>query len=311
MPIALTLSLLLTFSLDGFRFHAIEVLNAGEKRARVGRGAITITYMVQREGLSGPIGLVSLSDPWSDGLFYFKAPQFLRSGKYTVSFFVEGKQGAQIAPLVFPVTVHSRAMRCGTSNALERLVCLEWLHSEGRRVLPLSRRAYVEKAMGTCNTDLDAVKAALLTLFCALPQGCLQTAEAEDEPLYASTGWSDSLELSWLDAVEAASHPTELVECVLLLEQHITRAWYLPAAQAGFLQNALPSAHFGLRLASLSSAALRIYILDRVVDFSRVVIESRKRGKGALIGDGTRASGRKKRKSYAEVEDDGDETQSE
>jgi len=256
------------------------VLNAGEKRARLSKGAVTITYMVQREGMPGPIGLVSLSDPWSDGLFYFKAPQFLRSGKYTVSFFVEGLQGAKIPPLVFPITVHSRAMRCGPSNAVERLTSLEWLHSEGRRVLPLSRRAYVERAMGTFNSDLDAVKAALLTLFSALPQGCLQAAEAEDEPLHASTGWSDSLELSWLESVEAATHPTELVECVLLLELHITRAWYLPTAQAGFLQNALPSAHFGLRLASLSSAALRIFILDRVIDFSRVVVESRKRGKG-------------------------------
>lgn len=235
-----------------------------------------MTFQIHRDGSSQPIGLTHITDPWSDGLYYFHTASFLRSGKYTISFIVEGVNAAAIKPLVYAVSVQSKTMRCGASDALERLQAHEWLRSEGRRTM--QRRLFLEKRMTMSHSDIDAVRAALVTLFLALPQGCLNLSDNEEDTLPEAGGWSDSLELAWITTLEAASHPTELMECVLLLETSIAKGWYLPTSQTGPLMNALPNPHFAIRCGTLSAVALRIYVLDRVLDYSKVVMEAKRAG---------------------------------
>lgn len=104
----------------------------------------------------------------------------------------------------------------------------------------------------TINTVLDAVRSALLTMFCGLPVGCIIMDEKDyniDD--YASsitdaTGWNNILEQAWIGAVNDSTNPTSLMECLLLLEYYIKKEWMLlPASK---LLNALPNPHFSMRL---------------------------------------------------------------
>ena len=71
------------------------------------------------------------------------------------------------------------------------------------------------------------------------------------------------------------------MECVLLLEHYLNKAWL----QAPFsrLINALPTFHFAIRCATLSSVALRVYCLDRAMDYDKVTIPSRTSRHGAGV----------------------------
>lgn len=310
-------SKILSPNLAQHRFHAIELVNASDKRVRLSKGAATVTFQIQREGVQQSIGLTHLSDPWSDGLYYFRTATFLRSGRYTLSFFIEGITGSSVKPLVFEVMVQSRTIRCGPDNALERLVAQGFVKAEGRRT-GLQRRLVLERRIGGghVHSDLEAVRAAIITVFVALPQGCLNLSENEDEGLTEGLGWNDNVESAWITMLEAATHPTELMECILILESCISKAWYLPPTQIGPIMNALPNPNFAIRCGTLSAVALRIFVLDRVVNYSNFVAETRPPGgrrsrDGKKGGGGNGAggdSGRKKQKSsYSEMEEDDDE----
>jgi hypothetical protein len=76
-----------------------------------------------REGLATPLAYTPLSEAWSDHLFYFSTLSFKRSGNYTVSFLVEGKDVGGVKPLVFPVTVVSKV------GMLFSWLVLDWIES--------------------------------------------------------------------------------------------------------------------------------------------------------------------------------------
>ena len=192
----------------------------------------------------------------------------------------EGLNAAVIRPLIFPVSVQSRVTRCGAPDALDRLVAVGYLTVQGRRSHATGRRGQLERRLHKTGSDLDSVKAALLTLFCALPVGALNMSDGDgDDGLAEASGWGDVLETHWCSAAEDAATPTELMECVLLLEAYLSKAWYLSNTNA--LVNAMPSPHFAIRCCTLAAVALRIYMLDRILDYSKVVQETRK-GRNAL-----------------------------
>jgi hypothetical protein len=86
-------------------------------------------------------------------------------------------------------------------------------------------------------------------------------------------GWNSRLDEAFRAAVVAAMTPLALMECILLLEFYINKQW-LANATARIL-GALPSAHFAIRQATFSSCALRIFALDRSMQYDKVVVPTR------------------------------------
>ena len=164
-----------------------------------------------------------LTEPWSDGFYFFSAVRFKRSGDYTISFLVEGSNAPNIEPLVFPVTVQSKMTVCGPADAIDRLYARDYMNTPGRRVLcpKLSMSSIIAQTKKS-DTELIACKAVLLAIFVALPQGALQLegearedgggrkqkvskAEPRDENLTETTRWNDDLEKLWYDTVQRTS----------------------------------------------------------------------------------------------------------
>ena len=260
------------------RYYAIELVNANDRRCRLPKGAVTISFQIIRDGVAGPIGHTPNPDPWTDGIYYFRTASFLRSGRYTLCFFVEGLGTAAVKPLIFEVVVQSKTLLCGPQCALELLIAQSFLRSEGRRS-GSARRQALERRKDIVNSDIDAVRAALITVFLALPQGCLNMSENEEESLTAGLGWNDAVETTWIEVLETATHPTEIMECVLLLEACINKPSIQHSSIVGPIMNALPNPHFAIRCVTLSSVALRIYILDRVIDYAKFVSDNQRAGK--------------------------------
>jgi len=221
-----------------------------------------------------------------------------------LSFFIEGKDAKDIKSLVFEVKVQSRTLRCGPQCAVDKLNAQGFVKAEGRRTRS-ARSLALERRKELVHSDLDAVRSALITLYLALPQGCLNVSENEDEGLTEGHTWNDNVEHAWITVLEVATHPTEIMECMLVLEMCINKAWHLPTSQTGPILNALPNPHYAIRCTTLSAAALRIFVLDRVLDYGRFISEIRKAGTRSRINvkpemEKRTAKGRK----VDEIEDD-------
>jgi hypothetical protein len=81
------------------------------------------------------------------------------------------------------------------------------------------------------------------------------------------------LDQVWRERLLETSSSTVLMECTLLLEYYINKAW-LKTPQNKLL-NALPFPHFAVRCSTLSAVALRIYCLDKTMNYDKVVLPSR------------------------------------
>ncbi len=55
----------------GRKYYAISLVNAAERKLKVGKGQVTVTYQIHRTG--NPLALAStpLTESWADGIFYF------------------------------------------------------------------------------------------------------------------------------------------------------------------------------------------------------------------------------------------------
>jgi hypothetical protein len=62
-----------------------------------------------------------------------------------------------------------------------------------------------------------------------LPSSPLVTADSKNEDFYSDitepSGWNETLDQAWRGAVQQAVSPTILMECVLLLEHYLNKAW--------------------------------------------------------------------------------------
>ena len=157
------------------KFHAVGLCNLDGKHIKPQKGAYTLTYQIHRNGSSEPLVCSKLTEPWSDGFYFFSSVRFKRSGDYTISFLVEGSNAPNIEPLVFPVTVQSKMTVCGPADAIDRLYARDYMNTPGRRVLcpKLSMSSIIAQTKKS-DTELIACKAVLLAIFVALPQGALQ-----------------------------------------------------------------------------------------------------------------------------------------
>eukprot|EP00981_Chlorochromonas_danica_P010092 scaffold3044_cov176-Ochromonas_danica.AAC.10 len=283
------------------RYYAIGLMNHQMQLVKMGnlyrKVPLKVVSQIHREGLPTPLSYAELTEPWTDHLYYFSSIQFKKSGRYYLSFLVEGSPLAgQIPPLIYPVTVTANRIRCGISDAVERLIARQHLTDNNRQITSNRRELlpythpHSMVSGGDGGQEAAAVKGLLLTVFLALPLGCLvmdnaapassSSSELLDQMLEPS-GWNPLLEQAWRGAVLQSDTPLSLMECVLVLEFYLQRAWL--GAPAVRLLQSLPNAHFAVRCATYSSIALRIFCLDKAILYEKVTLPPRER-RGATGG---------------------------
>lgn len=315
----------------GRKYYGVGLVNAEGKHLKPTKGEFKVTYMVHRAGLVDPLVCDYITDPWTDGYFYFSSCTFKRSGQYTISFLVEGTNATIIEPLVFPVSVRSMMTVCGPKDALGRLEAINYFHGQNRRILsPKLKRSVIETKYydKDAKDELSSVRACLLAVFIALPAGALaaeitgkdgkvksRVKEApRDENITECIGWNEELEELWYEVVTGATSAKELMEAVLCMEYYMQRKWI--SEYGTKLLNALPPAHYAIRAPTLPAVAMRVYCLDKVILYDKFTTEARAarssnpradaRGDRGDGGDGVedigKVSGRKRtRVNYAEV----------
>jgi hypothetical protein len=305
----------LSFNTKSKKYFAVGMVNSSGGLVKTANlpqyGNYTIVYQIHREGYSQPVATASLSEPWTDHMYYFCTLLFKKSGNYTVSFLVEGTNKAgSIRPLVFPVAVHASSVRCGLPDALHRLQASQYIDNAQRQIV-LHRRELLVLTQRPL-TDFAAVKAALVSLYLALPLGALSDNENSTTASSSSgrggaassgnktdtvtppvqllepNGWNAALETAWKNAIVDAQSVWEVMECVLVLEFYLNRTWLAPPNSR--LLSALPSAHFAMRAVTLSSIALRIYSIDKALAYEKVQVAPRELRTSNANGTGASTS---------------------
>ena len=335
-----------TFNSRQRKFIVLSMFNNQDRKVRVPKGSVNLRFEVYRDARAEPLVTIDLTEMWSDGLYYFSMPNFKRAGKYKLMFTAEtipeyatvGKPAVDlrfIKPVTFDVSVEARRTLFGAADAIAKLNAHTYTPKAGRRSvidkIRFSSYEYMQALRSSCDdgsiTECNANKLAILTVFSALPCGCLTLAtEAEEvqSGVAHASGWGDELEEAWFNGLVRAKTPLELMECILLLEFYVNKAWL--ATPMNRLFNALPAPQFALRCVTFSAVALRVFSLDRCLAYSTVQKEPRaprlskaalNASKAAAAGfdvaaGAPRSSGREKSKvTYAEENDSFDNASSE
>ena len=284
------------FSPSHLRYFAIGFVNCHGKRVRVPKDSQSIVYQIHLSGQDSPLSYTPNTEPWgAENIWYFASLSFKRSGQYTISFIAEGANAADIKPLVFRVTVEAQVVFSGPKDAINKLAANQYLRAENRLFWSARQRNPVMSFIGTDYSELASVKNALFLIYLALPYGSLMIDSQSSSETFLGragavtsgeqftdvfsclaepTGWNDLLDEAWRGAVEEARTPVALMECVLLLEYYINKAWLLPPASR--LLTALPNPHFAVRCCTLSSVALRAFALDKALAYHKVWISRMK-----------------------------------
>jgi hypothetical protein len=290
------------FTLAKKKYFAITMNNAGGQlvKARNWKGdqARSVVYTVRREGVLAQTLLeAELNVAWDDHIFYFSALSFHKSGVYTITFHVKNIPNSPvIKPLVYKVVVETRSYRCGWNAALEQLNAKKHIFDDHRLIVHGRRELLSLTTQSMTNNAFAAVRSALVSVYLALPNGALSGDNNEVtsagsggagtsfrgrpsrenvllEGLLEPTGWNSVLEQTWRGAVLAATTAAGLMECLLVLEFHVNKSNYFSVQ--GRLWSALPSAHFAVRCATLSAVSMRIFCLDKALDFNKIIVPPR------------------------------------
>jgi hypothetical protein len=264
----------------GKRYYALALMNSAGKRIRPAKGAYTVVYQIHLAGRDEPLSYTPLGDAWSDGVYYFATIAFKRSGTYTVSFLVEAGNAVptgavSVSPLVFTVTVEAKSISCGPAHAISSLRAHAFTQAPNRAFV---FNKVEMAAISSGSQEISMVKLCLMYVYAALPLGSISlanesTASSAGNIYEASSLWDSILDVTWRGTVLAATTAQQLMECVLLLEHHINAPWLANLK----LQTALPAAHFALRCCTLSSVALRIFCLDRCLNYEKAEVPARDR----------------------------------
>jgi len=275
-------------------FFVISIVNKAERKLLKDKNSgYGIQYNIFREDCSFPLLSENVIDPFTDGYYYFAVPAWQRCGKYKISFYLTGPGNVQlpnVLPLVYETTVVSKEMKHGPLNALGQLIANYYCNINDRQAIHGRNNFYNDyKNRRFINDELSAVKHALLTVYYALPYGALadMNQENDDEDLKdfnvmasLSEGntWDINFDEVWRTCVKDADNPVTLMECVILLEYYIHKSW-LPLTHSRLL-NALPTPIYALRSATFSAVSLRIFVLDKCLDYDKVHKKEReKRGR--------------------------------
>jgi hypothetical protein len=270
-----------TYFSFGRKYFAIGLTNALGKRVRAVKGALTVIYQVHREGKEAALVYTALTEPWADNIYYFSSLNFKRSGKYTISFTVEGDKADGVKPLVFPVIVEAGQVVSGLSAAIYNLNALQFINIRNRQSFAAFGwlNKWTQSYFDNQYSERESLRRALMLVYTALPVGSLHTDETQDnitlveKCIMEPVGWNDVLDQAWRASVDIAWTPAAFMECVLLLEHYINNKWL--AAPHNRLLNALPSPHFAMRCCTYASVALRIYSIDKAMLYDNVQLPSR------------------------------------
>lgn len=112
--------------------------------------------------------------------------------------------------------------------------------------------------MAQLSSPLALIKTALLTIFAALPLGCVDTSEDR---------WGDEFANAWVECVNLATDAFALMQCQLMLEFGIRTAWLKPTGLKFF--SCLPSRSYAFRNASFGAVAIRLWTLDMTIKFEK------------------------------------------
>jgi hypothetical protein len=273
------------------KYFAIALLDCYDKVVKLGKNSgVSVVFEIKRDGIAQGLAYTPLDEPWTDGMYYFSTLNFRRSGKYTISFLVEGVKMSHIKPLVYPLVVEAEHVSCGPSCALTRLRAADYITHADRQIISKRRELLTE--ISRSENEFVAVKALLLSVYLALPAGALMMGPEEEDKrndifghIAEATGWNSNIDQSWRGCVLEASSPAMLMECLLLLEYYISKAWLM--APASKLLTALPNHHFAVRCVTNSAVALRIFCLDKCLAYDR--IQNVPRGV-RVTGDSSRAT---------------------
>ena len=280
------------------------------------KGTLTVTYQIHLDGRATPLTYTPLDECWSDNIYYFASLNFRRSGNYTVSFLAEGVAAKDIKPLLYPVIVRAKSIIYGGLAATRQLIAMSYLNTRGRQIT--YQRDDLFDYSYTYDNELNSLKAVFFTIYTALPFGSLcsldpvsmdETAIDLMSTYSESDCWNDVMDTVWRSTVKLATSPSELMQCILLLEYSINRAWYSPGGSR--LMSRLPVAHFAMRCCTYSAVALRAFCLDKAILYDKIHVPAR-RGRGTSAsasagGGGGESSSRRgeHRPVYKDDSDDG------
>jgi hypothetical protein len=104
-----------------------------------------------------------------------------------------------IKPLVYPVTVVSKVKHCGAVDAMDRLQAFKYIHIINRQFQCKKKEfnLFTEIFSGNFQpilNELSAVKKVLISFYLALPVGCMQMGDLEEDLWVNVTepaGWND------------------------------------------------------------------------------------------------------------------------
>ncbi|CAM9892346.1 unnamed protein product, partial [Ectocarpus sp. 13 AM-2016] len=300
------------------KYYAVRLHDAstGEVLVPSQRQGISVVYEIWRG--QQLVEFTPCDVPFDkNGVYFFTAPKFHRTGRFRLVFHVvpaqfyaapqpgdEGaataeKKGFNIKPLEFHVQVSPRFTYTGAVAALHKLRAVPYLKQRHREE---SEAVEVDLDLRFDCDELECLKMGLFTLLNALPKGAfkeggLTTDEVEGlseqqqrEGLPAATttsGWTPSLRECWVSHVASATRSQDLMEALLLLElcldQKWLKPWYRPAQQK------MQSAWHLLRLSTPAAVALRLFALDRAILYDKVATRAQR---GSRLRNGIQLRGR-------------------
>lgn len=141
-------------------------------------------------------------------------------------------------------------------NAVEYLQALD--RARGNTPLPdFGRIAFAGENASLDKRTFAAMKAALLAIEAALPEGCIDTRE--------NGPWRPPVNTQWRYLVSKADGPATLMQCTILLEDTISDFWI--KEDVGYIRSCMPARWKAVTEASPSSLAIRITLLDRSIQY--------------------------------------------
>lgn len=154
------------------------------------------------------------------------------------------------------------AERTGVPLSLKQLKASQFMDAPNR-ARPfepiLNFREILGKSLSssTCDNTLGLMRCAILVIETALPAGSVNTS--------SDGAWNQKRSTYWRSLVMKAEDPKSLMGCIILLENVLSKDWLRPNAE--HLLSCLPRPWKAINDATVSSVALRLWVLDRGIKY--------------------------------------------
>jgi hypothetical protein len=112
-------------------------------------------------------------------------------------------------------------------------------------------------------STIGILRSALFLIELALPCGGVD---------FHNDRWGNDFILPWRESVLAASEPTNLMQCVVMLEMAVKSAWYRSFEQK-VMHVLLSSKQHALRNATYGVIAMRLWCLDNAIRYDKVILK--------------------------------------